>query len=224
MRNIQLITNDIYHIYNRGVEKRNIFLDNNDYFRFIHDLYEFNDTAFAGKFSNAQQSVTRLPIVKKRELIVEILAFALMPNHFHLLIKQKKDNGISNFMHKIGVGYTMYFNEKNDRVGHLFQGKFKAVPLQNDIHFKYLPHYIHLNPMKIIRSSVHDNENKLKILEKYRWSSYLDYIGIKNFPTIISLELRNNLWGNANKYNADLKDCYNALPMRDLDNIIIEKN
>lgn len=223
MRKLQFITNDIYHIYNRGVEKRHIFLDDNDYFRFIHDLYEFNDMAFAGKFSHGVLSGTRFPINKDRQLLVEILAFALMPNHFHLLLKQKTDKGISNFMHKLGVGYTNYFNEKNNRVGPLFQGAFKAVALSNDIHFKFLPHYIHLNPVKIIGNSVPDNENKLELLKKYRWSSYLDYIGIKNFPSVISLNMRDNLWGGVNKYKADLKDCYNALPISDLSKIIIEK-
>lgn len=222
MRKIQFITNDIYHIYNRGVDKRKIFLDNNDYYRFIHDLYEFNDIEFAGKFSNKVSSVAQPPMIKQRELIIEILAFALMNNHFHLLVKQKKDNGISKFMHKLGTGYARYFNEKNKRKGSLFEGQFKVSEIKNDIHFKYLPHYIHLNPIKITSDSATNNKNKLKILEKYRWSSYLDYIGIKNFPSIISLELRNNLWGSAKKYKNDLKDCHNALPMNDLNNIILE--
>lgn len=222
MRKIQFITNDIYHIYNRGVDKRKIFLDNNDYYRFIHDLFEFNDTVSAGRFS-FKYSETKSPNMKNRKKIIEILAFALMPNHFHLLLKQKVDNGITNFMHKIGVGYTMYFNEKNNRVGSLFQGTFKAVALSNDIHFKYLPHYIHLNPIKIIGDLVSDNLDELEMLKKYRWSSYLDYIGIKNFPSIISLELRNSLWGSKKRYKDDLKDCYNALPISSLDKIIIEK-
>jgi len=224
MRKIQFITNNIYHIYNRGVEKRAIFLDDNDHFRFIHDLFEFNDIAYAGKFSHGILSGTKFPIYKKRELIVEILVFTLMNNHFHLLLKQKVDNGISNFMHKLGVGYTNYFNEKNNRVGSLFQGTFKAVELSNDVHFKYLPHYIHLNPIKIIGNLVPESKNELEILKKYRWSSYLDYIGIKNFPSILSLELRNNLWGTAKKYKNDLKNCYNALPISNLHKIIIEKD
>ena len=82
--------------------------------------------------------------------IVEILAFVLMPNHFHLILQQKVDSGITKFMHKLGTGYTMYFNEKYSRVGHLFQGRFKAVLVEKDHHFLYLPHYIHLNPLDLM--------------------------------------------------------------------------
>ena len=195
MQKPQFTEDNIYHIYNRGVEKRQIFMDKSDYFRFIHDLYEFNDAdpvENINYYFNPQSDENHIEVrpryakeKKKRKLLVEILAFVAMPNHFHLLMKQVKNNGIVHFMQKIGTGYTMYFNKKNNRVGGLFQGSFKAILIKDDAHLFHLPFYIHANPIEIYkgRPSI---ENHLNFLKNYRWSSYLDYVGIKNFPSITS--------------------------------------
>jgi putative transposase len=98
-REVTFINDHIYHIYNRGVEKRDIFLEEKDYFRFIHDLFEFNDTAPAGKFSEAR--LPKIPKNKKRDPLVEILCFCLMPNHFHLLLRQLVSDGVVFFYAKI---------------------------------------------------------------------------------------------------------------------------
>ena len=113
-----LVIGEIFHVLNRGVDKRKIFLDDRDYLRFIHDLFEFNDVNPAlniGRYLNGSQlndlrnqSISRTP----RKLIVEILAFCLMPNHFHLLLRQRVDGGITKFMRKLGIGYANYFNQK----------------------------------------------------------------------------------------------------------------
>jgi putative transposase len=124
--------------------------------------------------------------------LVEILAFVLMPNHFHLILKQKKTDGIAKFMQKIGTGYTMYFNKKYERVGSLFQGKFKAVLIENEAHYIHLPSYIHLNPIELMNyrgSTSIGVVEKMKFLENYQWSSYPDYIGKKNFPGLTSRNL-----------------------------------
>ena len=156
----QFTENHVYHIYNRGVEKRNIFLNDRDYLRLIHDLYEFNDENQAlnvGYFINSKSIEVEPQYLKKekkkRKLLVEILAFTLMSNHFHLILQQKKEGSIVKFMQKLGTGYTMYFNKKYKRVGGLFQGRYKAVLLENDTHFIHLPFYIHTNPLKIYRGS-----------------------------------------------------------------------
>lgn len=210
MRKIPFANNHIYHIYNRGVEKREIFLDKKDYFRFIHDLFEFNDETPAGKFSDKSSeflSEMKFPTVKKpkRTPLVEILCFCLMPNHFHLLLRQVVENGITNFMHKVGTGYTMYFNQKFERTGSLFQGPFKAVLVKNDAYFLHLSRYIHLNPVELIepnwkREGIINWDQANKFLESYRWSSYLDYIGIKNFPFITNRELLNSIFPNSEDY------------------------
>ncbi len=192
MQRPQLATGEIYHVYNRGVEKRTIFSGEKDYFRFIHNLFEFNDTAPALNLNfHFQSTPESLRLQKKpRKKFVELLCYALMPNHYHLLLEQKIDNGITEFMRKMGTGYTNYFNTKNQRVGPLFQGKFKAVHVFKESHLLYLPHYIHLNPLDLVmpewREQKIRNINKaLQFLEKYRWSSFLDYAGKKNFPSIL---------------------------------------
>ncbi len=199
------ITNQIYHVYNRGVEKRKIFMNNQDYFRCIHDLFEFNDTHAAipsnarFRISNPKklpaghlQQLLEVPLPKvaaPRTLLVNILAFCLMPNHVHLLLQQREEGGITQFMRKLGTGYTNYFNIKYDRVGSLFQGIFKAEIVDHDTHFLFLPFYIHTNPLALFdptwqKKGLEDIDAAITFLESYRWSSYLDYIGKKNFPSV----------------------------------------
>jgi len=185
----------IYHIYNRGVEKRNVFLDDEDYLRFIHNLFEFNDATpvlnagyyFDPKTINSEVQKER----KQRKLLVEILVFTLMPNHFHLLLRQQRANGIVRFMQKLGTGYTMYFNKKYDRVGGLFQGRFKAVLVDKEAHFIHLPCYIHTNPLNLN----YRGSTSIKFLESYKWSSFLDYIGKKNFPSVTNRTFILNVFG-----------------------------
>lgn len=200
-----LITGEIYHIVIRAVEDMNLFRDKGDYFRFIHDLFEFNDENPAISTIRVRQSrsnETRTVLVslaqisrsKKRKMLIEILAFCLMPNHVHLLIRQIKDGGISKFMRKIGAGYGNYFNKKYERKGHVFQGKFRAVLIKNNEQLKTVFVYIHTNPVSIIipgwkEKGIQNVQKVIKFLEnKYRWSSYFDYLGKKNFPSITTRE------------------------------------
>lgn len=212
MQKPKFVENQIYHIYNRGVEKRNIFLDDKDYFRFIHDLFEFNDqdsvVNVAYYFNSKSQKVESRYLEnerKPRKLLVEILVFALMPNHFHLLLKQKRENGIVKFMQKLGTGYTNYFNKKQDRVGSLFQGRFKAVLIEDEAHFIHIPFYIHTNPLDLIygSSTSIDWRKQVEFLKKYRWSSFPDYIGKKNFPLITSRKFLLEFWGGEKEYQKE---------------------
>jgi putative transposase len=182
-------TGEIYHVYNRGVEKRKVFLETSDYFRMIHDLYELNDK---NATLNSQYCPKRDPTRQKnnlsREILVEILAFVLMPNHYHLTLRQIEENGIVKFMQKLGTGYAMYFNKKNNRVGPLFQNRFKATHINTDDYARNLLGYIHTNPVALIenyRGPTSINID-MEFLEGYRWSSFLDYIGTKNFPSVTS--------------------------------------
>lgn len=229
MKKPTFINDQIYHIYNRGVEKRDIFMDNSDRLRFIHDLFEFNDKSPAlNTYYKYSYEVEPRKVSVKRDLLVEILAYCLMPNHYHILIKQKVDNGIVTFMQKLGTGYTMSFNQKYNRVGSLFQGRFKAVIIDNHRHFLFLPHYIHLNPLDLIvptwREQYKINPTKvLKFLENYRWSSYQDYAGIKNFPSVISKNTFQELYGSSTEYIKALKNWINELDINELKSIILEK-
>ncbi|MBU1091590.1 transposase [Patescibacteria group bacterium] len=211
------VNNKIYHIYNRGVEKRKIFMNDKDYFRFIHDLFEFNDEALSSNMNfyfNPEtmkvesQYLDQLKEKKKpRKLLVEILIFTLMPNHFHLLLMQKKEGGIVKFMQKLGTGYTNYFNKKYERVGSLFQGRFKAVKIEEHAHILHLPYYIHLNPLKLINyGSSTSIVRQMKFLENYRWSSFPDYVKKKNFPSVTQREFLLDFFGGEEKYKKETKD------------------
>lgn len=192
-------TNEFYHIFDRGVDKRKIFLDKTDYLRFIHDLYEFNDINPAPEFSrryskNVGNEVSHIER-KGRDILVKIHAFVLMPNHHHLLVEQMKDKGVSLFMRKLHGGYSRAFNLRHKRKGHLFQAPFKSVHVEDDIHLGFLICYLHSNSLDIWKKNwkkekLSDSEIKkaLEFLKKYRWSSHLDYLGIKNFPSVINKE------------------------------------
>ena len=234
MKRIKPATGEIYHAYNRGVEKRVVFSENFDYLRFIHDLYEFNDSDPSPKlYIPAQFSEVRLPKImenmekKPRKLLVEILAFCLMPNHFHILLKQKIDGGISQFMQKLGTGYTNYFNQKYTRVGSLFQGKYKAVHIVQENHFLHLPYYIHLNPLDLVTPEWRDRKIKnldesLNFLKKYKWSSYLDYIGIKNFPSITQRDFLLKFFDDHKNYQVEITKWLKELNLDQINDLILE--
>jgi len=194
---IPLITDEIYHIILRGVEGRVIFQNEEDYYRAIHDLYEFNDEdnvswiyRHAFKDNQAKTDILEKADNKKqRKLLVHILAFCLMPNHLHFLLKQIKDKGISKFMQKFGSGYAVYFNNKYHRQGALFQSRFKPVLIENEEQLKNNFVYIHSNPVALIEPNwkiggIKDLKRAIKAVENYKWSSYQDYLSYKNFPSL----------------------------------------
>jgi len=218
-RKDNLVSGEIYHIYNRGVDKRDIFMDDEDRFRFIHDLFEFNDSnptinlALYLKSKNNKIKEVGLPNIerKPRKLLVEILVFCMMDNHYHLILRQKTENGITEFMRKLGTGYTNYFNKKYDRTGALFGGKFKSVCLKKDSHFMYLPIYIHLNVLDFKfpewrEKKIKDYKKAIEFIDSYRWSSYIDYTGQKNFPSLINKDFILSRVGDEKKFKEETTD------------------
>ena len=172
---------EFYHIYNRGTEKRNVFMSRADRNRFMALLYFANQNE---PVDLKLQGRTLLEIVEPRAgtPLVGIVAYCLMPNHFHLLIREIEEGGISKFMQKLTTGYTMYFNKKYERNGSLFQGRFKATHVADDIYLRYLISYIHLNPIKLIEpkwkeAGIANKVRAEQYLETYVSSSYLDYLG-----------------------------------------------
>lgn len=128
--------------------------------------------------------------IERGETLVDVIVYCLMPNHFHLLIREKKAGGIAKFLGKLSTGYSMYFNNKNKRTGALFEGRFKAVHVDSDEYLQYLFAYIHLNPVKIIDPSWKENGIKDRIvaqefLKNYAHSSYPDYQGVVRMETKI---------------------------------------
>ncbi len=202
--------NEIYHITIRGVEGRSVFVDENDKWRGVFSLYEFNTVESVTirekrkereklKRQITTEMIERLQI-DKRDKLVEILAFVFMPNHIHLLLRQLKPEGVSIFMQKFDSGYTVYFNNKYHRVGHLFQGRFKARHIDGDEYLKTVFTYINANPISIVEpgwkeKGVANKKIAIDFLENYRWSSYLDYIGKKNFPSVSSRDYLTKVFG-----------------------------
>ena len=219
MEKPQFVNREMYHVYNRGVEKRDVFLEKTDYLRFVHDLFEFNDEApalnFRYKLPQYQLHEVELREVeikerKPRKLLVEILAFCQMPNHYHLLLRQKIDNGIVRFMQKLGTGYTNYFNTKEERVGALFQGRFKATYINREEYLEYLFYYIHFNCLDLIEPSwregkIENYQKAINFLNSYRWSSHLDYIGKKNFSSITQREFLLDIFNGKENYKKSVK-------------------
>ena len=175
MRN-KFFNNQCYHIFNRGVEKRNIFSCKNDYERFLLTIKHVNKPNNLGyALTKRIEASCTPPRCDESHLggvqdstFVNIIAYCLNSNHFHLILEQNKENGISLFMSRLSNSYTRYFNTKHDRSGSLFQGKFKSVQIDTNGQLLYLSAYVNCN------NFIH-KYNKFK--EKWLYSSYLDYIG-----------------------------------------------
>lgn len=192
-RKVVFANDEFYHCFNRGVEKRPTFTDKREYSRAIQTIQFYRSPNLPLKFSKflileKQKRLKVLDVILGSQKQVEIIAFCLMPNHFHFILKQLQDNGISKFMANFTNSYTKYFNTKNDRVGPLFQGLFKAVHIESNEQLLHLSRYIHLNPVTAFL--INPGE-----LESYLWSSYIEYLRVNNnllsSPTIILNQFRN---------------------------------
>jgi putative transposase len=186
-RKVVLSVGEFYHVYNRGVEKRKVFLTKKDYERFQRLLYLANGTAPL-KFDRVKDWA--LKDIDRGAPLVAIGSYTLMPNHFHILVKEMKEGGISSFMEKLTTAYSTYFNKRNDRVGSLFQGTYKAQHADTDEYLKYLFAYTHLNPIKLIEAhwrekGIEDQDKVRGFLDSYKYSSYPDYLGIEREEGLI---------------------------------------
>ena len=143
IRKVNFVPGEYYHIYNRGNSKQKIYFDEHDYQRFVDLLYAVN-TEDRFNFSDSIKGISVYERITKDKL-VSIGAYCLMPNHFHILVTPLSEDGLSKFMQKLSTAYAMYFNKKNIRTGSIFEGKFKAEHLNNDIYLKYIFSYIHMS-------------------------------------------------------------------------------
>ncbi len=224
MRKDKLVSENIYHIYNRGVEKRSLFVVNQDYLRFIDDLVIFNDIKLVINYKQRIRDIKNGD--HKRKLLVDILAFCLMPNHYHLLLRQRVDGGITEFMRKLGGGYVNYFNLKHQRVGTLFQGKFKSVLINDESQFMYIPFYIHLNPLDLIATNwrdegIGDSKKAIEFLDNYKWSSHSDYAGKSDFSLVLQKDFLNEYFGGVPEYANAFSDFINDFDFSAIDNNLI---
>ena len=167
-KKVQFANGDYYHVYNRGVDKRKIFQDEKDYFKFLRNLKDFNNKSYyEQRIKIIEDKKEFNSFLAKNKKVVDIVAYSLLPNHFHLILKQLSDNGISKFMHKEGTSFTNFFNKKYDRSGSLFQGRYKAIHIDNEGYLLWLSGYVNGNV------EIHGIEKA----ENYRWSSYDAFLG-----------------------------------------------
>lgn len=175
-RSVAFVPGEFFHVYNRGNSKQVIFKDEFDYQRFQILLYLSNSLE-SFKIENFRKAGTDFFLIDRGKPLVHIGAYCLMPNHYHLLLTPCTDNGVSLFMKKLGTGYSMFFNNRYERTGTLFEGKFKAQWADSDLYLKYLFSYIHLNPAKLIDHDWREHaltKTMVDFIEQYRFSSYWD--------------------------------------------------
>jgi len=200
----QLVSDEIYHISSRAVGDTVIFDSEDDFYRGIFCIYEFNTGTpveilkkrLARNRFKTRQKATKLGGRRTsaqlqpdgRDRLVDILAFSFMPNHLHLILRQIKDNGISNFMKKVNGGYAKYFNEKYKRKGHLFS-KFYPVHIKDNNQLKSGFVYVHTNLISLVEpgwkeKGIENPEKVIEFLENNKRHSYPDYLGKKAFPSV----------------------------------------
>ena len=199
LRDTALAAGETYHVYNRGAHKQAIFTSDSDYTRFSLLLY----------LSNAKESVHLSNLLPKyqgrssvemfqsetsEKSLVDVLAYCLMPNHFHLVLQQKTDDGITKFMRKVATGYSMYFNTKYEHSGVLFQGRFKSSHIDSEAYHRYIFSYVHLNPIGLVEPAWEERgirapEKVRKFLRGYPHSSFYDYsVGKRPEMAILALD------------------------------------
>lgn len=203
-----IIEGEYYHVFNRGVLKSVLFLDRRDYARFLFLLLYFQSevsvfnvsysvTNFirTGHFDVSEKKIKEI----SQNKIVELISFAIMPNHFHLILKEHKEGGISKYMHKILMAYSKYFNAKYKKSGHVFQGTYKAVHIEDNNQLLYVSAYIHKNPKELKDFTDHP--------EKYFWSSYQDYIRTNRWSDLLTQEIILDQFENGDEYYQWVRDC-----------------
>ena len=171
-----------YHLYNQGIEKRNIFLDENDFKRFQALLYLANNTEpvnFELLKNVPREAIFTLPRAKT---LVAIGAYCLMTNHPHVIVQEKEENGITAFMHKLGTAYTTYFNRKHERIGNLMVKPFRSKHIADEGYLRRAVQYVHLNPAELFEPGWKNGRvRNMKTLEQnlvgYTFSSLPDYFG-----------------------------------------------
>jgi len=195
-----------YHVYNRGVEKRPIFLDRQDYIVFLHFLKKYLTPKPKAPASVEVDPSKRFRIIPYESLSDEIslLAYCLMPNHFHLLLQQKKIDSMTKFLRCTCTSYSMYFNKKYERVGPLFQGIYKAANIENENYLLHLSRYIHLNPRELF-TEVQPLTRDQPLQRDYEWSSYPEYVG-KRKTEWVKTDLILSYFSSAKSSDLSLKD------------------
>lgn len=233
MRKEQFVVGDYVHVYNRGNRKTEIFRTDADRWRFLQCLRFFNDTSSS---LNILRDLSRLtPSVNQPESVfqlgwpanwpernplVKILCYCLMPNHFHLLLKEIISGGIAKFMHKLGMGYTKFFNLKYQEVGKVFQGTYKAKAVREQIYLEHLCFYIQvMNVLELFpngfEAATRNPQHAIKFADEFIFSSHRDYTGLRK-SLIIDKDVLGEIFDNHERYQ---KFIYDSVISKDLSSL-----
>ena len=210
MRNLTFAQDEYYHLFNRGNLKQEIFRDDADRARFLFLILSFQSpkTKFYNvrRFTDTLKRFVQHSVLNKtvhtmhdeiisitQSRIIDLVCFALMPNHFHLLVREKEEGGISKYMQRVLNGYTKYWNTKYAQSGHLFQGPFQAVRVEDDHQLRYLSAYIHRNPHEL-------TEWRGRAWE-YPWSSYQDYAQDNRWGELLQLDTVRGQYNDGEDYH-----------------------
>jgi len=205
MRYVDLAEGEYYHILGRGNNKQKIFFNKEDYIKMLFNILYFQSSE---TFTNTKRNLSYFKTggdfkIDKKALEeifknrgVEVVNFCLMPNHYHLTLLNKNDDGISKYMQRILNSYAKYFNTKYERSGHLFQGPYKAVHIEDDRQLTYLSTYIHKNPKEL----------KGVDYRKYPWSSYQDYVRENRWGKLLKTDIVLEGFDEKNTYESFVKD------------------
>ena len=176
-RSITFLEGEFYHVYNRGINKEKIFFDENDRKHFQKLLYTRNTSK---RIDTSRVKGLPLHKIDRNETLVDIVAYVLMPNHYHLIVREKTPAGISTFMGKLGTAYSMSINTKYKRTGALMCHPYRSKHINTDRYLRWLMLYGHNNPKKLSGEN-----NQTNFLKQYQYSSYIDYFGAKRDERLI---------------------------------------
>ena len=212
------------HVYNRGNRKAEIVRSDKDKWRFMQALRFFNDShssvnllrqisLLKSDFNKPVESVFEMgwpPNWPEKDPLVKILCYCLAPNHFHLLLKEIREGGISKFMQKLGVGYTNYFSLKYQEVGGLFQGSYKGRTIKEQLYLEYLSVYIQvINVLELfpggLKKALENIDEALKFAENYPFSSYQDFVGLRK-SLIIDKDILGEIFPTPEDYKKFTRD------------------
>lgn len=193
LRLVELAEGEWYHCYTRTIDRKESFLDRGDYDRFTEGLYLANSKHTINRSSFKKFLHEKIFTIERSGPLVAIGAYALMPNHFHLLLRQEVPDGISQFMQRLGTSYCMYFNAKYERIGSLFVGPFRARHIDTDTYLQKVVSYIHLNPLDIVmpnwkRCAPSQLKKVSERLVSFPYSSLLDYTQSASRPESVLIE------------------------------------
>lgn len=224
MRNLRIAPGEYYHICNRGVEKKTIFHSRADYLRFLFLALYLQSSGKIGHISRwvkefainfGQHRVLAKyaeDVVKRRT--VELVAFCIMPNHFHLIVKEVEEGGISSYMQRVLNAYGKYYNTKYEKSGHVFQGPYRAKHIPDDLYMHHLSAYIHRNPREL-------REWRNKYAE-YEWSSCQDYVRENRWGDLLVLEIILGGFKDKSQYQKFLKTSPTKVLEEDLEYLQVD--